>query len=148
MCSPWKETAEILHYNSNTKWKSLLLSAPLMPSNQHVMGGCNQIILLRFGFPNSFPKLPSAHRSLAFRMRRETWREAKDFRTNLNNREGQRWLVRGGLIFPAREPAERVGENPLFPPSLSVDFQSVSCLFIHFVHPGCAMLQAHAQNCT
>lgn len=58
-----------------------------MPPNQHIIGGCNQIISLRFGFPNSFPKLPSADRSLAFRMRGERWREANDLRRNLNNRE-------------------------------------------------------------
>lgn len=56
-----------------------------MPPNQHVMGGCNQIISLRFGFPNSFPKLPSADRSLAFRTGGGGVCEANVFRRNLNN---------------------------------------------------------------
>lgn len=102
-----KKPQKILHYNSNIKWKSLLLSAPLMPPNQHVMGGCNQIISLRFGFPNSFPKLPSADRSLAFRMRGERWREANDLRRNLNNRRREekrlRWCVGGTFNLHRRE---------------------------------------------
>lgn len=84
----------------------MLLSAPLMPPNQHIIGGCNQIISLRFGFPNSFPKLPSADRSLAFRMRGERWREANDLRRNLNNREkGDRrgGVEEGPLIFLTRK---------------------------------------------
>lgn len=35
-----------------------------MPPNQQVMGGCNQIISLRFGFPNSFPVILSTDHSL------------------------------------------------------------------------------------
>lgn len=38
-----------------------------MPPNQHVMGGCNQIISLRFGFPNSFPLVLSTDHSLALK---------------------------------------------------------------------------------
>lgn len=99
-----KKPQKILHYNSNIKWKSLLLRAPLMPPNQHVMGGCNQIISLRFGFPNSFPKLPSADRSLAFRMKGERWREADDFRRTSNKREsGERQMVRRTTHLPHLE---------------------------------------------
>lgn len=99
-----KKPQKILHYNSNIKWKSLLLRAPLMPPNQHVMGRCNQIISLRFGFPNSFPKLPSADRSLAFRMKGERWRQANDFRRTLNKREnGERQMVRRTTHLPHLE---------------------------------------------
>lgn len=38
-----------------------------MPPNQQVMGGCNQIISLRFGFPNSFPLILSTDHSLALK---------------------------------------------------------------------------------
>lgn len=38
-----------------------------MPPNQQVMGGCNQIISLRFGFPNSFPVILSTDHSLALK---------------------------------------------------------------------------------
>lgn len=53
----------------------------------------------------------------------------------------------GRLIFLTRKPTERVGENPLFPPSLSIDFYSeiISRLCIQFVHLECVMLQAHPQ---
>lgn len=38
-----------------------------MPPNQQVMGGCNQIISLRFGFPNCFPLILSTDHSLALK---------------------------------------------------------------------------------
>lgn len=41
-----------------------------MLPDQHVIGGCNQIISLRFGFPNSFPMVLSTDRSLAFKKRK------------------------------------------------------------------------------
>lgn len=40
-----------------------------MPPNQEVMGGCNQIISLRFGFPNCFPLILSTDHSLALKPR-------------------------------------------------------------------------------
>lgn len=80
-----KKPQQILYYNSNTKWKSLLLCELLMPPNQHVMGGCNQIISLRFGFPNSFPLVLSTDHSLA--LKKGNRGKENDYRRNLNNRE-------------------------------------------------------------
>lgn len=56
-----------------------------MPPNQHVMGGCNQIISLRFGFPNSFPLVLSTDHSLA--LKKGNRGKENDYRRNLNNRE-------------------------------------------------------------
>lgn len=141
-----KKPQKILHYNSNTKWKSLLLSAPLMPPNQHVMGRCNQIISLRFGFPNSFPKLPSAHRSLAFRTGGEGGEVAwsKRFLGKLEQQGDERLsdgVEEGRLIFLTRKPAEREGEIPLFPPSLNYFPIYSSSSFTRV----CVTLEAHPQ---
>lgn len=101
-----------------------------MPPNQHIIGGCNQIISLRFGFPNSFPKLPSADRSLAFRMggRRgvrqmisgETW-------TTVRRGSQKRWCVGGTFNLPHQEilwscewPAHRIHCSHLHAPSISI----------------------------
>lgn len=62
-----RKPRQILCYNLNTKWKSLLSDELLMLPDQHVIGGCNQIISLRFGFPNSFPMVLSTDQSLAFK---------------------------------------------------------------------------------
>lgn len=71
-----------------------------MPPNQQVMGGCNQIISLRFGFPNSFPLILSTDHSLALKKgdrrrgggRTEEKRgkvsgEENDYRRKLDSRE-------------------------------------------------------------
>lgn len=49
-----------------------------MLPDQHVIGGCNQIISLRFGFPNSFPMVLSTDQSLAFKKRKWGVRGGKE----------------------------------------------------------------------
>lgn len=62
-----------------------------MPPNQQVMGGCNQIISLRFGFPNSFPLILSTDHSLALkkgdRRRGRTEQNRREERQNVGERK-------------------------------------------------------------
>lgn len=66
-----------------------------MPPNQQVMGGCNQIISLRFGFPNSFPLILSTDHSLALKKgdggRQNRGEEGESFggRKRLQDKVGQ-----------------------------------------------------------